>query len=1141
MKCRINRSRLAVLMSIILAGFLSQSAWAVNKYFLGTGGVTDWSAASGWQNGDVAGTAASDVAYIRANCVLMNTRSFSNLYVDLSGNLDMTGSAALILAGTVNLKGTTAGTTPTLSLFDSSSLTATNSSSTLYVGAGNSNLAYNGELFINGSSMVKVRATKLGQSTTDISTAYVAILGGTLETEYFMLQSSVSAKVLVSGGVLYTKRDWTATNPSKHNVKFDGGEIRWSSAQTTQTEINGYIDSGYLISGNYTAQQMKDAVTLTNGQYVLSLPVPTAVFKGNQKQIPTVQMMTNTVNYAAILDWYANAYLYYDTAFDPNATGPDMPVIFKAATNNTGFSFPSNLGPMEDRKVSTEFQSAAAAVIGAEMLGMSMTNFNGTYDFKTGCLEWWHKDEKLWRNYKNDVYNKYLAHGIYGWVPCILGAYLGDIYSDDSRFTSNMLAQSQTILAAAHSFGCPTNANLTLAYYPETGTNQPLEALELQTQTFSASLAWLLYMGYQVTTNSDYLNCSKSAMEWFMDHPSTVEGSSDMAPLVAARGNAEQGWNMDMDRIMNITFCDTNALYEQGTNLNLIVARNCRPGGVLLDGQVGKFNPELDPDNSDNSIHSWFSQGASYAGYLVPTARYDQRYARDIGHFLMNLAHSSRYVLGIDLDADHQPHLPWRESWTNEMGFIFPYEGVRTYSLFADTTEQKSLRPYAFGDGQYHVLGFKTNHPQYWIEKDIHEHEAWDICIYMANYYGFLGAIFDYARYYPGYEGVLKWDCTLTDFYKDDYYTTYLVYNPYPVQRSFDLADVEDLAGSSTADIYDAVGGVFLRDNVSGSQTLEIGAGQAMVLVFTPGNGTQTVSGSKLMVNNRVIDYRYAGNGLFAEYYNNTNFTNRVCSQIDPQLNMTWSGSPAASVNADNFCARWTGWVVPEYSEIYTLKLIDSGEGAKVWIDDVLVSDDWNSLVQTNTITVALKQNVPTKVRIDYRETTGTASVKLYWSSLSQAEEIIPQSRLAPAPDTAAKISSYTASRTPNASHPDTTPPSKLIDGLWGSASGQSVQYDGDVTITATLSVPAKVAEAGVRYYHYSGFSVDSIGVETSTNGTAWVQASTRKITAETQASTSVPAYKIMFPVNRQATHIRFTVKKTAASTRILLGEILAE
>lgn len=1138
------------LISAVLFIFLSSNVQAINKVFLGLSGITDWSNASGWQDGNVVGTTASDYAYIRNHCILTNTYSFANMYVDQAGNLDMTGSAALNLTGVVSLKGTTPGVTPTLSLFDNSMLS---SSSTLYVGAGNASLSYNGEMFINGNASVNVKTLKLGQSTTDISTAYVALLGGTLETEYFILQSATSAKVLVSGGTLCTTRDWTATDPSRHFVRFDGGEICWFSAQTTQAEINGYIDSGYLISGNYTAQQMKDAVTLTNGQYVLSLPVPTSVFKGNQKEIPVVRQMTNAVDYAAILDWYVNAYLYYDIAFDPKAEGPDMPVIFSTNDNHTSFSFPSNLGPITNRlanKEAVEFQSAAAAVIGAELLGMDMTSFNDIYDFRTGCLEWWHPDDNLWRNYKRIVtFDKELAHGIYGWVPCVLGAYLGDVYSDDSRFVSNMLAQSTTILAAAHSFGCPTNANLTLAYYPQGGTNAPLETIKdgMENQTYSASLAWLLYMGYQVTTNSEYLNCSKSAMEWFLDHPATTEGSSAMAPLVAARGNAERGWNLDMDRIMNITFCDTNALYERGANLNLIVARNCRPGGVLLDGQVGKFNPGLDPANPDNSIHSWFSQGASYAGYLAPTVRYDQRYARDIGHFLMNLAHSTRYVLGVDLDANHQPHLPWRESWTNGLGFIFPYEGVRTYSLFADTEVQKSLQPYAFGDGQYHVLGFKTNHPAYWGSTNLctggHTNQCtgWDICIYMANYYGFLGSIFDYARYYPGYEGILKWDCTLTDFYKNPCYKTYLVYNPYPVQRSFDLANVEALSDSSTADIYDAVSGVFLMDNVSGTQTLEIGGGQAMVLVVTPGNGTRTVSGSKLMVNNRVIDYRYVGNGLFAEYYNNTNFANRICSQIDPQLNMTWSGSPSALVNADNFCVRWTGWVVPKYSEIYTLMLADSGEGAKVWIDDVLVSDDWNTLAQTNTITVALKQNVPTKIRIDYRETTGTASAKMYWSSLSQAEELIPQARLSPAPDTAAKISTYVASRTPNASHPDTVPPSRLIDGLWGSAGNQSVQYDGDVTITATLSVPANVSEAGVRYYHYNGFLVDSISAETSINGTTWLQASTRKITAEPQASTSIPAYKIMFPVNRQATQIRFTVQKTAASSRILLGEVIAE
>lgn len=726
-----------------------------------------------------------------------------------------------------------------------------------------------------------------------------------------------------------------------------------------------------------------------------------------QRDIPVIQRMTNTLNYAAIPDWKASARLYYQTVFDPAAQGRNLPVIETNGTDNYSFAFPSNLSPGRARKMpGGEFQSAGSAVLGAERIGIGLTDFNGTYDFRTGALQWFHPAEGVWRNYKPNRSNREIVHGLYDWLPLVIGAHLSDIYNDDARYVSNMLAQSATILRMAKTMGCPDNPDLTKAYYPDTDTAVPATDLgsNYQYHTYAPTLAWLLYMGYQITTNSDYLDCSKSAMEWYLNHPATYEGSSAMSPLVMARLNAECGWNGDMSRLLNIFLADVETLSVPRDNFRVYTSRNCRPGGVPLDALAGG-NFLVDEETPDNSVHGWSATTYSYAGYIAPVARYDQRYARDIGRFLLNLAHSSRHYMGLGLDGEHQDHLPWRRGFTNGAGFVFSYEGIRTYPLMAYNDYTYSLRPATFGDGL--IAAYSTNKPQFWIDKDTFEHESQNICIYMGNYIGFLGSAFNFARNEPGYEGLLKWDLTATDFYKQACYPTYLIYNPYPVQRSFVIENAETLAGSATADLYDEVSGVFLQKDVSGNRSVEIGAGQAMVLVITPGGGTQTVSGSKRMINGRVIDYRYNGNGLFAEYYNNTSFTNRVCARIDPQLNMSWGNgtSPDPAVNDDNFCVRWTGWVVPEYSETYTFKLADNIEGAKVWMDDVLVADDWDSMVRTNTFSAALKGNVPAKVRIDYRETTGHASVKLYWSSASRTEEIVPQSRLTPAPESAAEDS----------------------------------------------------------------------------------------------------------------------------------------
>ncbi len=139
-----------------------------------------------------------------------------------------------------------------------------------------------------------------------------------------------------------------------------------------------------------------------------------------------------------------------------------------------------------------------------------------------------------------------------------------------------------------------------------------------------------------------------------------------------------------------------------------------------------------------------------------------------------------------------------------------------------------------------------------------------------------------------------------------------------------------------------------------------------------------------------------------------------------------------------------------------------------------------------------------------------------------------------------AEIVSYTTSVPFAATHADTAPPSLLIDGKWATAASQSVQYNSDVVITAKLAVPMTVTSASVYFYDLTKCMVDSIGVEVSVDGTTWESVAIQQMTFGVQSGATVPAYEYTVPVQRQAAYVRFTVKKTAESTRLLLGEITA-
>lgn len=137
------------------------------------------------------------------------------------------------------------------------------------------------------------------------------------------------------------------------------------------------------------------------------------------------------------------------------------------------------------------------------------------------------------------------------------------------------------------------------------------------------------------------------------------------------------------------------------------------------------------------------------------------------------------------------------------------------------------------------------------------------------------------------------------------------------------------------------------------------------------------------------------------------------------------------------------------------------------------------------------------------------------------------------------KIKSYSSSISFAAGHKDTAIPSRLIDGRWNNA-GQSVQFDSDVVITAELEKPTRLTKAGICIYQVAKGLADSFSVETSKDGITWEAAGSCAITNAAQPSGS-PACEIMLPIDREASYVRFFVKKTPESSRLLLGEIIIQ
>jgi beta-glucosidase len=123
------------------------------------------------------------------------------------------------------------------------------------------------------------------------------------------------------------------------------------------------------------------------------------------------------------------------------------------------------------------------------------------------------------------------------------------------------------------------------------------------------------------------------------------------------------------------------------------------------------------------------------------------------------------------------------------------------------------------------------------------------------------------------------------------------------------------------------------------------------------------------------------GHGLKAEFFANKNLEGRpVLTRTDESVNFDWGmSSPAPTVPADDFSARWTGKIVPTVAGKYRLGMV-ADDGARIFLDGKLIAEDWTDHAPT-TITgeVTLEAGKAYDLKLEYYENKLGAVAKLVW------------------------------------------------------------------------------------------------------------------------------------------------------------------
>jgi YVTN family beta-propeller protein len=160
----------------------------------------------------------------------------------------------------------------------------------------------------------------------------------------------------------------------------------------------------------------------------------------------------------------------------------------------------------------------------------------------------------------------------------------------------------------------------------------------------------------------------------------------------------------------------------------------------------------------------------------------------------------------------------------------------------------------------------------------------------------------------------------------------------------------------------------------------EFGGGATMSLRWLPPGGSSSAYS------------REAGT-----YFANVNLTGSPVLSRTEAVDFNWAtGSPGSGVPADNFSARWTGWIESPATGGVALRT-QSDAGVRVWVDGVPVIDNWTAHSASYNMALPLAFNAGQRraVTVEFKEQTGNAVMRLQWQAPGTSGFVaIPANRL---------------------------------------------------------------------------------------------------------------------------------------------------
>ena len=282
----------------------------------------------------------------------------------------------------------------------------------------------------------------------------------------------------------------------------------------------------------------------------------------------------------------------------------------------------------------------------------------------------------------------------------------------------------------------------------------------------------------------------------------------------AARLNAEQGTDYDVTRLLNNIFDGCQS-------------KDGRYGWGIIAEKWGDYDVYgLQGSITDGGGYGFFMNSVAITWPLVSMVKYEPKYARAIGKYMLNVVNASRLFYPDQIDKKNQ----WLPELKDLTSGIIGYEGLRKADDLNNPT-LKGISPVAIGDGPKWVAG---------------QPKESMFSLYSTSIAGVFGAIVNNT----GVEGILALDCNATDFYAENKFPVYLYYNPYEETKTVTYLSDNNI------DLFDIISKKYMAKGERGNVSISLPAREAALIVILPAGTLLKKEGSKIMARDVVIAFR---------------------------------------------------------------------------------------------------------------------------------------------------------------------------------------------------------------------------------------------------------------------------------------------